>query len=84
MTKDELIQKTAISLQCSPNQVEVIMDAIIDTLIGTVLYGERRIDLRNDFGSFVIRWKGPASQDSHCSQKVISFKATPTLKKKLR
>lgn len=83
----ELIRITATSADCSQESVQRIIDAYLDTIMRELRIRDR-VELRTDFGSFVIREKGsgtiPPGQRCAKSQKVVSFKATPTLKKSLR
>ena len=91
MTKElkghELITITATSTNCSQESVQKIIDAYLDAIMRELRLRDR-VELRTDFGSFVVREKGggPAPPNQRCTkvQRVISFKATPTLKKSLR
>lgn len=83
----ELIRITATSADCSQESVQRIIDAYLDAIIRELRIRDR-VELRTDFGSFVVREKGshivPAGQRCAKIQRVVSFKATPTLKKSLR
>lgn len=61
--------------------VQQIVDAFIDN-IQQELQANRHVELRQDFGTFVIREKGV--QSSISMQRIVSFKATATWKKMLR
>lgn len=78
---------TATSTDCSQEHVESIINAYLDAIIRELRVRDR-VELRTDFGSFVVREKGgePAPPGQRCAkvQRVVSFKATPTLKKVLR
>lgn len=87
MRQREIIRITADMIQSDPHIVATVIDAFIDSLL-LALQTEDRVEIRSDFGSFVVRKKG--GSDSEVSdviskeQRVVSFKATPTLKKALR
>lgn len=87
MNRNELLTITATSTNCNPEQVERIIDAYLDTII-SALKSQSRVELRTDFGSFVVREKGgdetADSRQITKVQRVVSFKVTPTLKKYLR
>ena len=87
MNKNELITITATSAECSREDVQKIIDAFLDAIIRELRI-RNRVELRTDFGSFVVRKKGggPAPPGQRCTkiQRVVSFKATPTLKRTLR
>lgn len=85
MQSRELIKITAASTDCPPECVEKIVDAYLNTIIRT-LQTHDRVELRTDFGSFVVRVKGGELSGRSFTkiQRVVSFKATPTLKKSLR
>lgn len=85
--KEDLITITATTTDCSQDSVEKIINAFLDAIIRELQVRDR-VELRTDFGSFVVREKGggPAPPGQRCTkvQRVVSFKATPTLKKSLR
>lgn len=85
MRQDELIQITATSADCSSELVQKIIDTFLDTIMETLKMHDR-VELRTDFGSFVVREKGGVLNGNTLTkiQRVVSFKATPTLKKQLR
>lgn len=85
MHREELIKITAASTECPPEHVEKIIDAYLNTII-CMLQTQERVDLRTDFGSFVVRIKGGelSGRSFTKTQRVVSFKATSTLKKVLR
>lgn len=84
---NELITITATSTECSQENVQKIVDAFLDTIIRE-LRTRDRVELRTDFGSFVVRKKGggPTPPGQRCTkiQRVVSFKPMPALKKTLR
>lgn len=85
--RNELITITATSTECSQEDVQKIIDAFLDAIIRELRIRDR-VELRTDFGSFVVRKKcgGPAPPGQRCTkiQRVVSFKATPALKRTLR
>ena len=87
MNETELITITAASSDCETAVVKKVIDIYLDT-IAAALATQDRVELRTDFGSFVVREKGGAADTDGGTiakvQRVVSFKATPTLKKKLR
>lgn len=87
MKQDELIKITALSLNCESALVEQVVDVFIDTIISS-LKEQDRVELRTDFGSFVVRLKGGTSRTEGAPitkvERIVSFKATPTLKKHLK
>lgn len=87
MKSNELITITATSTECSQENVQKIVDAFLDAIIRELRIRDR-VELRTDFGSFVVRKKGGApvlpGQRYTKVQRVVSFKPTPSLKKTLR
>lgn len=87
MRRVDMIKLTADALDGDPHVIAAVIDAFIDNLL-LALQTEDRIELRSDFGSFVVRKKGGShpGQSNVLSkeQRVVSFKATPTFKKALR
>lgn len=61
--------------------IQQILDAFLHYVL-LELKTNNRVDLGHNFGSFVVRDKGSSSVSGN--QRVVSFKATPTLKKSLQ
>lgn len=87
MRRNDIIQLTANTLQNDPHIVATVIDAFIDSLL-LALQTEEYVEIRSDFGSFVVRKKGGSVSEAtdviSKEQRVVSFKATPTFKKALR
>lgn len=87
MRQKDMIRMTADAVEGDPLVVATVIDAFIDNLL-LVLQTEDYVEIRSDFGSFVVRKKGGESVGPTKSiskeQRVVSFKATPTFKKALR
>lgn len=85
MRRDELIKMTAAATDCPFEYVAKIIDAYID-VIAQALQTSDFVELRADFGNFVVREKGGIQDGKQIEkiQRIVSFKATPTGKKRLR
>lgn len=87
MQRNELITITAVSSNCETVQAEKIIDAFLDTII-LALKTQDTVELRTDFGSFIVRLKGGASETKNMPirkvERIVSFKATRTFKRKLK
>lgn len=84
MKQKDIIKMTTDTLNCDVHVIASVIDAFIDNLI-IALQTEERVEIRSDFGSFVVRKKGGnhSLQPRAISkeQLIVSFKATPTFKK---
>lgn len=85
--RNEPITITATTAECSQEDVQKIIDSFLDAIIRELQIWGRK-ELNTDFWSFVVRKKGggPAPPGQRCTkiQRVVSFKATPALKRTLR
>ena len=60
MRQEDIIRITADALEGDPHVVAAVIDAFIDNLL-LALQTEERVEIRSDFGSFVVRKKGGIS-----------------------
>ncbi len=83
----ELIEQTACSIGATAAQTERLLDSFFDVLL-LALQAGGRVDLREDFGCFVVKERGGQLVDNGQNmtklQQSVAFKAAAPLKKTMR